>query len=41
MAVEPSPSPEPRIPLTRQRVLQAAVGVADRGGLPYLVSHTA
>ena len=40
MAVEPSPNPEPRIPLTRQRVLQAAVGLADRGGLPALTMRS-
>ena len=40
MAVEPSPNPEPRIPLTRQRVLQAAVGLADRGGLPSLTMRS-
>jgi AcrR family transcriptional regulator len=40
MAVEPSPSAEPRIPLTRQRVLHAAVGLADRGGLPSLTMRS-
>jgi AcrR family transcriptional regulator len=40
MAVELSPNPEPRIPLTRQRVLRAAVGHADRGGLPSLTMRS-
>lgn len=33
MATQTDPSAEPRIPLTRQRVLRAAVALADRGGV--------
>jgi AcrR family transcriptional regulator len=33
MATETDPNPEPRIPLTRQRVLRAAMTLADRGGV--------
>jgi len=40
MAVERSANREPRIPLTRHRVLQAAVGMADRGGLPSLTMRS-
>src|SRR5918996_2047285 len=39
-AGEPSATPEPRTPLTRQRVLQAAVGLADHGGLPSLTMRS-
>jgi AcrR family transcriptional regulator len=33
MATQTDPNPAPRIPLTRQRVLGAAVDLADRGGV--------
>jgi AcrR family transcriptional regulator len=33
MATQTDPTAEPRIPLTRQRVLRAAVALADRGGV--------
>jgi AcrR family transcriptional regulator len=33
MATQTDPSPAPRIPLTRQRVLDAAVALADRDGV--------
>jgi hypothetical protein len=33
MTTQPDPHPEPRIPLSRQRVLRAAVALADRGGV--------
>jgi AcrR family transcriptional regulator len=36
MAVEPQPSPQPRIPLTRDRILRAAIGIADAEGLDAL-----
>jgi AcrR family transcriptional regulator len=36
MATTPDPSPTPRIPLTRERVLRAAVAMADRGGVASL-----
>jgi AcrR family transcriptional regulator len=33
---EPTPAPEPRIPLSRERVMRAAITVADRGGIESL-----
>ncbi len=36
MASQPDPTPVPRVPLTRERVLQAAVDLADRGGVASL-----
>lgn len=36
MAVQPKPSGQPREPLTRERVLRTAVGLADAGGLDSL-----
>ena len=36
MATLPQPSPEPRVPLSRERVLQAAVRLADDGGIDAL-----
>ena len=36
MATRTDPSPAPRAPLTRQRVLQAAVALADEGGIESL-----
>ena|SRR5919106_1099526 len=36
MATRTDPSPAPRTPLTRQRVLQAAVALADEGGIESL-----
>jgi AcrR family transcriptional regulator len=36
MATSPDPSPTPRIPLTRERVLRAAVAMADRDGVASL-----
>ena len=36
MAAEPDTSPQPRIPLTRDRVLQAAIRIADEEGLDAL-----
>lgn len=36
MATQTDARPEPRLPLTRDRVLQAAVGVADGGGIESL-----
>jgi AcrR family transcriptional regulator len=36
MATQPVPSAEPRVPLTRERVLQAAVRLADEGGFESL-----
>ena len=36
MASQPNTSPEPRIPLSRERVLQAALEVADESGLEAL-----
>ena len=36
MATQTDPSPAPRIPLTRQRVLEAAVGLADDSGIESL-----
>ena len=32
-AADPSPSPEPRSPLSKDRVLHAAITLADRGGI--------
>lgn len=40
MAVQPAPNAEPRVPLNRERVLQAAVGVADRGGIASLTMRS-
>jgi AcrR family transcriptional regulator len=36
MASQPDPTPVPRVPLTRERVLQAAVALADRDGVASL-----
>jgi AcrR family transcriptional regulator len=36
MATQTGPSPAPRMPLTRQRVLEAAVGLADDSGIESL-----
>ena len=36
MAAEPETSPQPRIPLTRDRVLEAAIRIADEEGLDAL-----
>ena len=36
MAIPTDPNPSPRAPLTRQRVLETAAGLADRGGLESL-----
>jgi AcrR family transcriptional regulator len=36
MATQPEPRPEPRIPLTRERVLHAAVALADEAGIESL-----
>ncbi len=36
MAAEPEKSPQPRIPLTRDRVLRAAIRIADEEGLDAL-----
>ncbi|HEV3494816.1 MAG TPA: TetR/AcrR family transcriptional regulator, partial [Actinomycetes bacterium] len=36
MATSPDPTAAPRIPLTRERVLQAAVALADRDGVASL-----
>ena len=36
MATQPAPQPEPRIPLSRERVLRAAIALADEGGLESL-----
>ena len=36
MATQPDPDPAPRIPLTRERVLRAAVALADRDGVASL-----
>jgi len=36
MAAEPRPSPQPRIPLTRDRILRAAIRIADEEGLDAL-----
>ena len=36
MATQTAPQPEPRIPLSRERVLRAAIALADQGGLESL-----
>jgi AcrR family transcriptional regulator len=36
MATQPAPLPEPRIPLSRERVLRAAIALADEGGIESL-----
>ena len=36
MATQSAPQPEPRIPLSRERVLRAAIALADQGGLESL-----
>jgi AcrR family transcriptional regulator len=36
MATSPEPSPEPRLPLTRERVLRGAIRLADEGGFEAL-----
>ena len=36
MATQPHASPEPRVPLSRERVLRAAIGLADEGGIESL-----
>ena len=36
MASQPDPRPEPRIPLSRERVLHAALALADEAGIEYL-----
>ena len=36
MATQPKPIPEPRLPLTRERVLRAAIGLADEAGIEAL-----
>src|ERR1700752_3994184 len=36
MATQPNSPPEPRIPLSRERVLRAALGLADSGGIEAL-----
>lgn len=36
MATQPKPIPEPRLPLTRERVLHAAIGLADEAGIEAL-----
>ena len=36
MATRPKPTPRPRIPLTRERVLRAALALADEGGIESL-----
>jgi AcrR family transcriptional regulator len=36
MATQPAPQPEPRIPLSRERVLRAAIVLADEGGIESL-----
>ena len=36
MAAKPDTSPQPRIPLTRDRVLHAAIRIADEEGLDAL-----
>jgi AcrR family transcriptional regulator len=35
-ATDPSPSPEPRSPLSKDRVLRAAIALADQGGIDAL-----
>ena len=36
MATEPESSSQPRVPLSRERVLSAAIGLADQGGIQSL-----
>jgi AcrR family transcriptional regulator len=36
MATQPVPAPEPRIPLSRDRILRAALALADEGGIESL-----
>jgi AcrR family transcriptional regulator len=36
MSTQPEPRPEPRLPLSRERVLRAAIALADRGGIESL-----
>jgi AcrR family transcriptional regulator len=36
MATQPAQTPEPRVPLSRDRVLLAAIGLADRAGIESL-----
>ena len=36
MATQPKPVPEPRLPLSRERVLRAAIGLADESGIDAL-----
>src|SRR3990172_9394989 len=36
MATQPHASPEPRVPLSRERVLRAAIGLDDEGGIESL-----
>jgi AcrR family transcriptional regulator len=36
MPTKPSPNPHPRVPLSRERVLDAAVALADEGGIESL-----
>src|SRR5262245_47848044 len=36
MAAEPQPSTQPRVPLTRERILRAAIQIADEEGLDAL-----
>src|SRR6266568_2447278 len=36
MAAKRTPTPEPRTPLTRRRVLDAAIALADEGGIESL-----
>ena len=36
MARQPNPRPEPRVPLSRERVLRAAIRLADEGGIEAL-----
>ena len=36
MATQPDPRPEQRLPLSRERVLHAAIALADRGGIESL-----
>jgi AcrR family transcriptional regulator len=36
MTAQPAPQPEPRIPLSRERVLRAAIVLADEGGIESL-----
>ena len=36
MATQPDREPEPRVPLSRERVLRAALALADQGGIESL-----